>query len=77
MYNHKKNGIWGIIITIIILIILVIVTNIDTSKLYNIENIVSKIISPIQNGITYLQNKISGNNAFFADLNELSQIIGK
>ena len=73
MYNHKKNGILGIIITIIILIILVIVTNIDTSKLYNIENIVSKIISPIQNGITYLQNKISGNNAFFADLNELRQ----
>ena len=56
MYNHKKNGIFGIVITIIILIILVIVTNVDTSKLYNIENIVSKIISPIQNGITYLQN---------------------
>ena len=71
MYNHKKNGIFGIVITIIILIILVIVTNVDTSKLYNIENIVSKIISPIQNGITYLQNKISGNNAFFADLDEL------
>jgi len=71
MYNHKKNGVLGIIITVIILVILVIITNMDTSKLYNVENIISKIISPIQNGITYLQNKISGNNAFFADLNEL------
>lgn len=71
MYNHKKNGVLGIIITVIILVILVIITNMDTSKLYNVENIISKIISPIQNGITYLQNKISGNNVFFADLNEL------
>lgn len=73
MYNHKSKGIAGIIITIVILIILVIITNIDSSKLYNIENIVSKIISPVQNGITYLQNKISGNNTFFADINNLKQ----
>lgn len=73
MYNHKNSGILGIVITIIILIILVLVTNMETSKLYNIENIVSKIISPIQNGITYLQNKISGNNNFFADINQLKQ----
>lgn len=73
MYNHKKSGILGIIITIVILVILVIVTNIETSKLYNIENIASKIISPIQNGIAYLQNKISGNNSFFADMNQLKQ----
>lgn len=73
MYNHKKSGVLGIVITIVILIILVIVTNVETSKLYNIENVVSKIISPVQNGITYLQNKISGNNAFFADMNQLKQ----
>ena len=71
MYNHKKNGVLGIIITAIILVILVIITNMDISKLYNVENVVGKIISPIQNGITYLQNKINGNNVFFADLNEL------
>ena len=71
MYNHKKNGIWGVIITILLLIMLVVVTNIETSKLYNIENIISKIISPIQNGITYIQNKISGNNTFFADIDQL------
>ena len=73
MYNHKKSGILGIIITIVILIILVIITNIESSKLYALENIVSKIISPIQNGITYLQNKISGNSAFFADMEQLKQ----
>ena len=73
MYNHKKSGIWGIIITILILIILVILTNIENSKLYNIENVISKIISPMQNGITYLQNKISGNNVFFADMSQLKQ----
>lgn len=73
MYNHKKHGILGIVITIVILIILVIFTNMENGKLYSIENIVSKLISPIQNGITYLQNKISGNNAFFADMDQLKQ----
>lgn len=71
MYNHRKNGILGIIITIIILIILVILTNMENSNLYNLENIVSKIISPIQNGITYVQNKVGGNTTFFANLEEL------
>ena len=73
MYNHKKNGILGIVITIVILIILVAITNTENGKLYNVQNVISKIISPIQNGITYLQNKISGNGAFFADLNQLKQ----
>ena len=71
MYNHKKSGLLGIIITILILILLVIITNIESGKLYSVENIVSKIISPIQNGITYLENKMSGNSAFFADMNQL------
>lgn len=73
MYNHKKSGILGIVITIIILIILVIFTNVESNKLYNVQNIISKIILPVQNGITYLQNKISGNDAFFADMNTLRQ----
>lgn len=73
MYNHKRNGALGIVITIIILIVLVIITNTENSKLYNIENVISKIILPMQNGITYLQNKISRNNVFFADMNQLKQ----
>ena len=73
MYNHKKNGVLGIIITTVILIILVIITNIDSTKLYNVENIINKIVMPVQNGITYFKNKVSGNNVFFADLNEVKE----
>lgn len=71
MYNHKKTGILGIIITIIILIILVLITNSESNASYNIGNVISKIISPMQNGITYLKNKVSGNNLFFADIEQL------
>lgn len=70
MYR-KKTGIVGIIITVIILIILVIVSNMNIEKLSYIENAVSTIVMPIQNGITYLKNKITGNNTFFADINKL------
>lgn len=73
MYNHKKNGILGIVITIVILIILVIFTNLENNKIYNIQNIVSKAIMPIQNGITYLQNKISGNTTFFANMEQIKE----
>ena len=37
----------------------------------SIENIFSAIINPIQNGITYLKNKIAGNDSFFTRVNEL------
>ncbi len=73
MYKHKKSGILGIIITIIILIILVLITNTETTKLYSVENVISKIVLPIQNGITYLKNKINNNDQFFTDVNKLKQ----
>ena len=71
--NKNKTGLVGIIITIIILIVLVILTNINISKLSHIENAFSNIVMPIQTGITYLKNKISGNNNFFADMNTLKE----
>lgn len=71
MYKNKKTGIIGIIITIIVLIILVLLTNIKTGSINGIENAFSKIVMPIQNGLTYLKNKISGNNAFFEDINNI------
>lgn len=77
MYNNKKNGVFGIVITILILIILVIFTNMENNKLYSIQNIVSKIITPIQSGITYLQNKIGGNTAFFANIEDLKKENGE
>ncbi len=73
MYNgHKKAETIGIIITVIILILLVILSN---SKLNNVSflgNAMSSIVMPIQNGYTYLKNKIAKNNTFFTNVEELS-----
>lgn len=70
MYRNKKAGIIGIVITIIVLIIIVIFSNNDKS-VSMFENGASKLIMPVQNGLTYLKNKISGNNTFFTDINNL------
>lgn len=70
MYK-KNNGIMGIIITIIILILLVFLTNTDIKKLSYVENAVNTLIMPIQNGYTYLKNKIAKNNSFFTNLENL------
>lgn len=71
MYKKKKTGIVGIIVTIIILIFLVVITNTDVAKMSYVENIVSTIVMPIQNGLTYLKNKIAGNDSFFENINNL------
>ena len=71
MYKNKKTGFIGIIITIIILIILVLLTNIEIGSLKGVENAFSKLVMPIQNGLTYLKNKIYANNTFFEDINNL------
>ena len=68
MYKSKKNGIIGIIITIIILIFLVMLTNTQNSNLSYIENIADKLVNPIQNGLTFLKNKIHSNNSFFTSI---------
>ena len=73
MYNKKKYGIVGVIFTIIILIILVILTNVQNSKLSYVENLANKVVMPIQNGLTYLKNKVSGNSSFFANVNNLKE----
>mgnify|MGYP000246501550 CR=1 FL=1 len=73
MHKAKRTGIAGIIITIIILIIIVILSNIQTNQLSYIETAVGTLVMPIQNGLTYLKNKIVGNNAFFTDINNLKQ----
>ena len=71
--DRRKTNIIGVIITIIILIILVFISNLKIEKLSYIENAFSNIIMPIENGITYLKNKISGNSKFFADIDTLKQ----
>lgn len=70
MYKSKKTGMIGIIITIIILIIIVIFSNGSENTSF-LENVASNLVMPIQNGLTYLKNKVSGNNTFFTDINNL------
>lgn len=69
--NDKKEKVIGISITVVILVLLIILTNIENSNLSYIENIGSKIVNPIQNGLTYLKNKIHGNTSFFTNINDL------
>lgn len=38
---------------------------------HGVENAFSTLIIPIQNGLTYLKNKLEGNNDFFSDINNL------
>lgn len=73
MQRNNKTSLFGIIITIIILIILVFVSNIKIEKFSYIGNAVSSLVVPIQNGLTYLKNKISGNDAFFTNISNLKQ----
>lgn len=73
MYKKKRYGILGIIITIIILILLFTLTNTENSNLSYIENLANKLVMPIQNGMTYLKNKINGNSSFFVNVDTLKQ----
>ncbi len=70
MYKNKKSGLLGIIITIVILIIIVIFSNREANTSF-FENIANKLVMPVQNGLTYLKNKVSGNSTFFTDINNL------
>ncbi|MDR0979107.1 MAG: rod shape-determining protein MreC [Lachnospiraceae bacterium] len=67
---NRKSGKTGIIITIIILIIIVILTHANFSKL---EQLVSQIVMPVQNSLTYVKNKVSNNDDFFISLEELKR----
>lgn len=73
MYRKKSTGIVGIFITIILLVILVILTNINLENLTSVENAFSTLVMPIQNGLTYLKNKLAGNDTFFSDINYLKE----
>lgn len=73
MYKNRRVGIIGIIITVGILIALVLLTNVDINKFSNTEGVINKLVMPIQNGLTYLKNKISGNDVFFQDINNLKE----
>lgn len=71
MYRNKKTGIVGIIVTVVILILLVILTNVNVGEMSFAQNIVSTLVMPVQNGLTYLKNKIAGNDSFFENVSNL------
>lgn len=71
--NKRKSGIAGIIITIVLLIILVFISNLKLNKFAYVENAFSNVIMPIQSGVTYIKNKISGNDNFFATMDSLKK----
>ena len=71
MEKDRKGGIVGVIITIIILILLVVFTNTNSENISIIENIASNIVMPIENGLTYLKNKLNNNDRFFENIDEL------
>ena len=72
MYKSKKAGMIGIIITIVVLILIVIFSNGESGNSF-FENAASNLVMPIQNGLTYLKNKIGGNHTFFTDINNLQE----
>lgn len=73
MYKNKKNGLVGIVVILGILIILVITTNGNINKFSKVENIFNKIVTPFQNGLVYLKNKIAKNDGFFENIDALKE----
>lgn len=73
MYKNKKTGIIGVIITVIILITIVVISNIKIEDFSHIGGALSSFVMPVQNGMTYLKNKFSGNNTFFSDMATLKE----
>ena len=73
MYKAKHPGIISTVITIIVLALLVFLTNVDIKNLSYAQSISTAVIKPVQNGFTYLKNKITGNDAFFTDLETLKK----
>lgn len=71
MERDRKGGIIGVIVTIIILILLVVFTNTNSENISIIENIANTVVVPIENGLTYLKNRLNNNDKFFENINEL------
>ena len=71
--NKKKKEFVGIVIAILILAIIAVASNIKMNNLSYAEGVFNAFVMPMQNGLTYLKNKIAGNNSFFTDINNLKE----
>ncbi len=69
--NNKKNSIIGVVITVLILIFLVVVSNIKIQKWSELAKPFTSVANGVQSGFIYLKNKISGNDSFFVDVDNL------
>jgi len=71
MGENRHIGLLGTIITIVILILLILLTNVDTSKMSYFKSLGDKLSRPIQTAFTNIKNKVSGNDNYFATMDEL------
>lgn len=71
MRKEKKSTVIGITITILILVFLVSVSNSKIEKWSEIGNPFTSFVNGIQNSMVYLKNKISGNDSFFIDVENM------
>ena len=71
MYKTKHAGVVATVITIIVLTLLVFLNNVNIKHLSYFQSLSTVIIKPVQNGFTYIKNKLTGNDAFFTDLDTL------
>ena len=73
MENNKKGGIVGVVITMIILILLVVFTNTNSEGIAIVEGVANNVVMPIENGLTYLKNKLNNNDRFFENVDQLKK----
>ena len=71
--DKKKSSVIGVAITICILVFLVVVSNIKIEKWSEFTAPITSVVNGIQGGFTYVRNKISKNDSFFIDLENLQK----
>ena len=71
--NKKKKEIIGVIIAALILIVIVIISNVRINNLSYAEGVFNFFVMPVQNGMTMLKNKLSGNESFFTNISKLRE----
>ena len=72
MRKSKANA-FGVILTIIVLIVLINVTNTNRENISIVEKASNILVMPLQNGFTYLKNKVTKNNSFFENVDEIEK----
>lgn len=72
MKNNKTNVI-GIIISVILLVVIVVISNVSTGRKSFLENGITKIFTPVQNGFVFVKNKIKNNTQEISDIKSLKE----